>query len=243
MSHYAKKEIASELHIERTKISAVYESCDHARFHPLQVDRQALKQGLVTNYGLSTSYILSIASSHPHKNLEGLVRAYALLVKEHGVEHQLVLVGHKRKAYANILELIDDLDLQGRVLLTGFVPDADIPSLYSLADLFVFPSFYEGFGIPPLEAMACGTPVISSNVASLPEVVGDAACLVDPHDIPALANSMLRVLKDADLRSALVQRGLNRANQFSWEKTARETLAVYKMVTARSNKDDHQPQI
>ncbi|MGB9880037.1 MAG: glycosyltransferase family 4 protein, partial [Anaerolineae bacterium] len=117
-----------------------------------------------------------------------------------------------------------------RVVFTGYVPDEDLPALYSGADLFVFPSLYEGFGLPPLEAMACGTPVVCSKASSLPEVVGDAALMVDPYDVEALAEAMHRVLSDAVLREELRGKGLARAQQFTWEKAARETLAVYEEV-------------
>jgi len=125
---------------------------------------------------------------------------------------------------------VSELGLGDRVHFAGYVHDADLPALYGGADLFVFPSLYEGFGLPPLEAMACGTPVVCSNAASLPEVVGDAAVTVDPYDVDALAEAMQRVLADRDLREDLRARGLARARQFTWERTARETLAVYREV-------------
>ena len=114
------------------------------------------------------------------------------------------------------------------MVFTGYVPDEDLPGLYNAADLFVFPSLYEGFGIPPLEAMSCGTPVITSNTSSLPEVIGDAGIMVDPHHIDGLAEAMHRVLTDEALRKGMIEKGLQRAKLFSYEKEARETLKVYR---------------
>ena len=114
------------------------------------------------------------------------------------------------------------------MIVTGYVEDEDLPALYSAADVFVLPSFFEGFGLPVLEAMACGTPVVSSNAASLPEVAGDAAILIDPHNLEQLAQGICRVLQDSQLRAQLIQRGAEHVKEFSWEKMARETLAVYK---------------
>jgi glycosyltransferase involved in cell wall biosynthesis len=127
-------------------------------------------------------------------------------------------------------QLTYELSLEGSVLFLDHPPEEDLVALYNLAALFVFPSLYEGFGLPPLEAMACGTPVVCSHAASLPEVVGDAALMVDPYDVDGLAAAMERVLRDADLRQDLRERGLARASQFTWERTARQTVAVYREV-------------
>jgi len=239
ISQYARSEIASALGIQTSKISVVYGAHNHDLFHRGQSALREPDEGLTSKYGISCPYILSVASLHPHKNLDGLIRAYALLVADQNIAHQLVLVGHKRTSLAQIVDLIDTLNLRSRVILAGFVPNQDIASVYSHADVFVFPSFYEGFGIPPLEAMACGTPVVCSNMTALPEVVGEAAILVNPYDIEAIAASILQVLQDADLRTELVHRGLERVSLFSWEKAARETITVYEQVwSAHVNKQN-----
>ena len=141
-----------------------------------------------------------------------------------------MIAGPRKWKYARILQAVEELELEAHTIFTGYIPDEDLPAIYSGADLFVFPSLYEGFGLPPLEAMACGTPVVCSNAASLPEVVGDAAIMVDPYDVEGLAQAMRRVLADRDLQEDLRQRGLERAKLFSWEKTARETMQVYEKV-------------
>ncbi|MEA3458002.1 MAG: glycosyltransferase family 1 protein, partial [Candidatus Thermoplasmatota archaeon] len=136
----------------------------------------------------------------------------------------------KGRKYKEIFETINKLNLQNDVVFTGYVSDEDLPALYNAADLFVYPSIYEGFGLPPLEAMACGTPVITSNTSSLPEVVGDAGIMVDPPDVDRLADAMHEVLTNEGLRANMIKKGLGRAEMFSWEKCARETLEVYEEV-------------
>jgi glycosyltransferase involved in cell wall biosynthesis len=182
-----------------------------------------------SRYRLPEGYVLFVGSVERRKNLRGLLQAYARLL-ETDVACPLVIVGTRRRGAGEIGRTLQELHLEESVIFTGYVPDADLPAIYTGADLFVFPSLYEGFGLPPLEAMACGTPVVCSNAASLPEVVGDAAIMVDPYDVEGLAEAMLRVLTDADLREHLRRKGLERARQFTWERTARETVAVYREV-------------
>ncbi|MBC7249972.1 MAG: glycosyltransferase family 4 protein, partial [Anaerolineae bacterium] len=130
----------------------------------------------------------------------------------------------------DIFATVEKLGLKDEVEFAGYVPAEELPLWYNAADLFVFPSLYEGFGLPPLEAMACGTPVVSSNAASLPEVVGEAGLLIDPYDVEGLAAAMRRVLTDRELSTQLRERGLRRARQFSWKEAARQTVAVYEQV-------------
>jgi len=137
------------------------------------------------------------------------------------------LSGKKNKRYPESYNLVDKLNLKDDVIFTGYIGSEDLPQLYNACDLFVFPSLYEGFGFPPLEAMACGSPVVCSNASSLPEVVGDAAVLVEPMDIDSLAESMYKVLNDQRLRGELVDKGLERAKLFSWKKAAQKTLSIY----------------
>jgi glycosyltransferase involved in cell wall biosynthesis len=141
---------------------------------------------------------------------------------------QLVLVGKCAWLFDEILQTIEALKIGRSVILTGYVPEAHLPALYSGAVCFVYPSYFEGFGLPPLEAMKCGTPVIVGNKTSLPEVVGDAAFLVDPFNVDEIAHAMEQVLKDSSLRSQLRAKGLERSKLFDWQDTARKTVAVYK---------------
>ncbi len=151
----------------------------------------------------------------------------------HASRFTLVIAGAWDSRYPEPRQQVEALELENAVRFLGPVPEADLPALYSGATLFVFPSLYEGFGLPPLEAMACGTPVIASNASSLPEVVGEAGILIDPHDVRALTEAMRRALTDEQLRKELQIKGLDRAKQFTWERAAQETLEVYRLSKAR----------
>ena len=186
-----------------------------------------------TKYGLE-QYIFWVGSLMPQKNLERLLRAFALLKKNDSIPYKLLLGGQSAWGSQPYHSLISELGLEGEVLLPGFIPSADLAPLYSGADLFIFPSLYEGFGLPPLEAMACGTPVAVSNVSSMPEVTGEAAVYFDPLNTASIAATMQRVLSDPSLSEELKNRGIARAAMFSWNKTAQETLAAYEsLVTLR----------
>ena len=182
-----------------------------------------------SRYGLPEHYIPYVGSLVKRKNLLGLLRSYARL-RASEQPLPLVVVGVERSDRGAIAETLAELDLGSDLVFAGHVADEDLPAVYSGAKLFVFPCLYEGFGLPPLEAMACGTPVVCSNTSSLPEVVGQAAVSVDPNDIEALAEAMQRVAADADLQEDLRRRGLERAAGFTWERTARETVGVYHQV-------------
>ncbi|MCY7357173.1 MAG: glycosyltransferase family 4 protein [Rudanella sp.] len=175
-------------------------------------------------------YILSLATFEPRKNIDHLVRSFARLVQERTIpdDFNLVLVGTKGWKIEQIMAEISRVDhLQSRIILTGFVPDEDLAPLYSGALAFVYPSLYEGFGLPPLEAMQCGLPVITSNQSSLPEVVGDAALLVPPTDSDALCQALLTLINSSSVRTELAQRALDRASLFSWERFIREHILLY----------------
>lgn len=165
----------------------------------------------------------------PRKNLTRVVRALAQ-VRAHGYPHELVLVGPKGWMMDAFEREVQALGLEDAVRYLGYVPLEDLPGIFSLATAFVFPSLYEGFGLPPLEAMACGTPVLTSNRSSLREICGDAAYLVEPESEEAIAAGLCELLGDGNLRRSLRQRGLERVSQFSWQRAARETAAVYRRV-------------
>jgi glycosyltransferase involved in cell wall biosynthesis len=184
-------------------------------------------------YGLARDYLLYVGTLHPRKNLVRLVQAYAALLASSEptaaseARHlQLVLAGQKGWLYDSILAEVRRLGLDRRVVLTGYVPDTDLAPLLSGARVFLFPSLYEGFGFPVLEAMACGTPVICSSVSSLPEVAGDAALQVDPGDVEGLAAAMVRILHDDVLSRTLVDRGFRQIRRFSWRRCAQEVMQV-----------------
>lgn len=179
---------------------------------------------------LPARVILYVGTLEPRKNLVTLVEAFARLAGRPGFAHTLVIAGGKGWYYEEIDAAVDRLGLRGRVLFPGYVPDGELRLWYAAADLFVYPSLYEGFGLPPLEAMACGTPVVTSDASCLPEVVGDAGLLVPPRDVDALAGAMGRVLGDEDLAARCRALGRERAGRFSWAECAGRTAAVYWQV-------------
>jgi glycosyltransferase involved in cell wall biosynthesis len=181
-------------------------------------------------------FILSLGTLQPRKNYGRLIAAFARVadvsrwIDGRPASHNLVIVGKQGWLFDSIKADVARLGVRTRVIFPGYVDDQDLPALYRAADMFVFPSLYEGFGLPPLEAMACGTPVVTSNVSSLPEVVGDAGLTVDPTDIYALADTMGRALQDSRLRQGMIERGLARAAEFTWLRAARQLLQVYRQV-------------
>jgi glycosyltransferase involved in cell wall biosynthesis len=184
------------------------------------VHEHAAIDRVLDKYGIPRPYLLYVGTLQPRKNLLRLIEAFAALPDG----HVLVLAGKKGWLYSDILERAQRSGVGHRVIFTGYVPDDDLPALLSGAQLFVFPSLYEGFGLPVLEAMACGIPVVCSDTSSLPEVAGDAALLVPPTDVSALAAAMSRALTDAELRSTLVRRGMEQAAQFTWQRCAEKVL-------------------
>jgi glycosyltransferase involved in cell wall biosynthesis len=175
-------------------------------------------------YSLPKHFVLFLGGMNPIKNFGNVLRAFSRLTSEY--PHKLVVVGFRRWKISKDLALVDRLGLRSRVVFTGFVPDEEIPAFYNVADVLVFPSLYEGFGIPVLEAMACGCPVVTTETGCSPEVAGGAAMLVNPYDPEQISEAIKRVLTEPDLRQQLIERGVQRAKDFSWNKCARETLAL-----------------
>lgn len=175
-------------------------------------------------------YVLSLCTFEPRKNIDTAIRAFARLIEQENIpDLNLVLVGNKGWMFDKIFaEIENSTTIRDRIIITGFVPDEDLAAIYSEALFFVYPSFYEGFGLPPLEAMKCGVPVVTSNTSSLPEVVGDAGLIVPPSDLDALCQAMLSLYRDASLRQQLSAKSLQRAARFSWKRCADETVQAYK---------------
>jgi glycosyltransferase involved in cell wall biosynthesis len=217
--------------VPRDRIHVIYLGRDEAL---TPVDDAGELARVRAAYGLGERYLLYVGTLQPRKNLARVIAAFARVcdrVELGGV--QLVLAGKKGWLYDDLFAAVERLGLRGRVAFPGYIPDADLPALLSGGTAFVFPSLYEGFGIPVLEAGGCGVPVITSNTSSLPEVAGDAALLVDPHDVEAIAEAMYRLVTDEALRAELTRRGLENVKRFSWEKCARETLAVLEAVARK----------
>jgi glycosyltransferase involved in cell wall biosynthesis len=226
LSQYARNDIVRTYEVSPDRISVIpLAAGDH--FRPIR-DEEELQRVRQT-YGIEGEYMLSVGAIQPRKNLGRLVAAYSHLrgAKPEGKLPKLVLVGKCAWLYDETLHAIKELELSDSIILTGYVPGSDLPALYSGALCFIYPSYFEGFGLPPLEAMQCGVPVIVGNRTSLPEVVGDAGVLVDPFDVNALAAAIEKVESDSNLRAELSVQGLARAKLFKWRETARQTLAVY----------------
>lgn len=183
--------------------------------------------------GVREPFVLAVGNLEPRKNLGRLIEAFGVLVSQRGFSGSLVLVGKSDARSGPVLRMVKDSGLETRIVFTGFVSQSTLTLLYNQAALFVYPSLYEGFGLPPLEAMACGCPVVASNVTALPETLGDAALLVDPLSISAMAEAMASVLEGAPLARALREKGLKHASRYSWKQTAAQTLEVYTDVLSR----------
>ena len=186
----------------------------------------AVLDALRRKYNLPTEFLLYVGNLEPRKNLPTLLQAFARLVKQ-GLPHDLVLAGSRGWKDNQVFATCKELGLSQRVCFIGFVPQSELPALYSACSAFVYPSIYEGFGLPVLEAMACGALVVTSNVSSMPEVAGDAGILIDPHNVDNLMKALHQVLTDKELRATLPSKAIARASLFSWERAAKETLAVY----------------
>jgi glycosyltransferase involved in cell wall biosynthesis len=229
LSEHTRRDIIETYGINEDHVDAIpLAAPDH--FAPVQENDEI--QRVRHNYGIDGDYILSVGSIQPRKNLARLIKAYASLRGEVAVKKlpKLVLAGKCAWLYDETLRALDESGVKEAVVLTGYVAEPDLPALYSGALCFVYPSYFEGFGLPPLEAMKCGAPVIVGNRTSLPEVVGDAALMVDPFDVDAIGAAIKRLIEDSELRTELSIKGQDRANAFNWRETARRTLAVYKQV-------------
>jgi glycosyltransferase involved in cell wall biosynthesis len=228
-SEFTRRDLIDTYRLDPSRVTAIPLAASE-RFRPVEDAREIERVRRL--HGIEGEYVLAVGSIQPRKNLVRLVRAYSLLRRERGRSNlpKLVLVGKRAWLYGETLRAIEEEGVGDRVVLTGHVSEGDLPALYSGALCFAYPSYFEGFGLPPLEAMRCGTPTLVGNSASLPEVVGDAALTADPFDTGALARALTRLVDDDALRAELRTRGLQRASAFDWRDTARMTLQVYRKI-------------
>jgi glycosyltransferase involved in cell wall biosynthesis len=247
VSEATKRDLIRLTGTPENKITVIYEAAEPIYF-PIH-DQEVLAQ-IHAKYHLPEQYILFVGTIEPRKNLPTLIHAFQGLIDKYKAQADLVIVGKQGWLYDDVYQLVEDLGLGDRVHFLGRVPTADLPHLYNASQMLVLPSYYEGFGLPPLEAMACGIPVITSDTSAMPEIVGDAAQRVGCEDEEGFTVAMWRFLTDDSLRADMIAKGLKRVKCFSWERAARETLEVYRRVSgkrpiARSEHDppreDNQP--
>lgn len=223
-SESTRNDMIKILGLQKEKIVVINSGVDK-RFKPIKDAKEYIRK----KYGISKPFILNVNTLDLRKNINTLLKAFYELKKK-GLIYKLIIIGKSGDAYKQIISYIQRFNLSNDVTLMGLIDENDIPYFYSAADLFVFPSLYEGFGFPVLEAMACGCPVITSNSSSLPEIVGKAGLMVDPINTKKLAEGMIEMLINKNLRKSMIKRGLKRAKTFSWENTAKETLKIYKEI-------------
>ena len=228
VSENTKKDIIKLFNISSSKIRTIYESASEEF---CKIEDENLKDRIRKKYQLPDKFILFVGTLEPRKNITRLLKAFDRLKTKKNILHYLVLAGHKGWLYEEIFKTYNKLKNRRFVLFIDYVNHNDLPIIYNLSDIFLYPSLYEGFGLPLLEAMACGSPVISSNTSSIPEVVGDAGILVNPKSIDEVSNAIYEVIMDKALRESLIEKGYKQVQKFSWEKTSRETLEVFNMIT------------
>jgi glycosyltransferase involved in cell wall biosynthesis len=229
VSEASKRDILHYFDVRPDKISVIYNAIDE-RFAltPSDEDVERVRQ----RYQLDHKFVLYVGNIKPHKNLVRLIEAFAAVRQRSFEELKLLIIGDEISKLPALRRAVHSHKLHKHVRFLGFLPDDMLAILYRLASVFVFPSLYEGFGLPPLEAMASGTPVVTSNVSSLAEVAGDAAMLVDPYEVEAIADGIDRVLSDPVFAENLRQRGLRRVREFSWDQSVARTLAIYQRLKA-----------
>ncbi len=224
VSNTIKKDIIKHFNIPDNKIEVIYHGISK-RFK--KVTESKVLNKVQEKYRLPEKFILFVGNIEPKKNLVRLLMAYNQLKKNNNIEHKLVIIGKKAWKYKSVFKTLKVLKLDNDTFFPGYIPENDLPVFYSLADLFVFPSLYEGFGSPPLEAMACETAVLVSNTGALPEITGGKCLQVDPYSVDDLANGMNLLIHDVKLRQETIEKGKKWVNQFTWEKTTKSTIKIY----------------
>lgn len=217
-TEYVKEDVAKTFKVRRNKIVVTYEAVDKDFYTP-RINLQ--------KRGIEKPFLLYVGNAYPHKNLERMILAFGKLITKYLLDYQLVIAGKKDSFHKNLEEAIREAKLTDRVVFTGYVTDQELAGLYKNAKLYVFPSLSEGFGLPPLEAMAHGLPVASSNSTCLPEVLGESAEYFNPKSIDDMAKAMLDVLSSEDLANKLIKKGYKQIKKYNWRKTAKQTLETY----------------
>ncbi len=216
--------------VDSKRISLVYQGVDKNIFYPLGETERQLAKRRFAKKGIREPFILFVGTIEPRKNLQNLILAFSDLKRKRNFTGKLVVVGMKGWMVEWLQQTIEKFHLQDDIIFPGYIKDDDLRALYNLCDVFVFPSFYEGFGFPILEAFSCGAAVVTSNVSSCPEIAKDAAFRVNPYNPDEIGKAIMKVIEDKRLQENLKEKGLRRAQDFSFQKTAQQTLEVYKKV-------------
>lgn len=232
VSEYSKNDIAKEFDFPADKIYVTHLAAEDI-YKPLS--KCESKNQIIKKYGITDDFVLYVGGYSPRKNILGLIEAYSKISESIQEKYKLVILGRKGPSYEKYKARAESLKISNRVIFTDFIPLEDMPLFYNACEVLVYPSFYEGFGLPPVEAMACGTPVIASNVTSLPEVCYESTLLIDPYDIDLLSYDIERVLSNSLLQLTLVKKSLSRSKDFSWKKTAENTISAYKDILCETN--------
>ncbi len=242
VSEFSKKDICQYFHIPESRVSVTYESAHEYSFAGVDVveteeEQRAQDIAVAQRYGISGSYVLYVGNAYPHKNVEQLITVAHIAKEQARDDVQFVLVGKKDYFYERIEKMIQEYGVEDSVHMVGYVPDEDLGALYRCAAAYIFPSLYEGFGLPPLEAMQYGTPVICSTSSCLPEIVGDAAYPIDPSSPSGILQAIEEVCHREDVRDQLIAKGYARLKQFSWKRMAIQTLDIYNQYGPKTKKN------
>ncbi|OPJ63381.1 glycosyltransferase family 4 protein [Clostridium oryzae] len=227
VSEYSKNDIIEEFNFPRDKIFVTYLAAESI-YKP--IDKNKSRDIIKHLYGIDYPFILYVGGFSPRKNIVGLIEAFSKFSVKNS-EFKLVIAGKKGISHTLYKEKAEALGIEDKVVFPGFISMEHLPYLYNASDLFVYPSFYEGFGLPPIEAMSCGVPVVTSNTTSIPEIVGDNAFLINPSDIDQLSSALDVMINDEIIRKDFISRGIKRAGELSWYNTAVQTLSAYKSIT------------
>ncbi len=223
VSEFSKQDIAKYYSIDPSKITVTYEAAEL----PQPATATDRSTDIVKHYGIKKPFILYVGNAYPHKNLNILLQVMKQMHDEKDASFQLVLVGREDHFYARLKQAAWAMNIDDSVIFTGFVPDAELATLYKEALLYIFPSRYEGFGLPPLEAMQHGTPVLAARTSCLPEILGEAATYFDPEDVSGIIKAVQQVLRQPETRSQMIDRGLAQAAKYSWKRMMEQTIEVY----------------
>lgn len=223
VSNYSKEDIAKSLNYPMDKIFVTHLAAEDIYFPQ---NKSLCREFISKKYGINNKFILYVGGFSPRKNIKGLIQAFSLIKNKLKEPFKLVILGKKGRSYYDYRDTAYDLGLKDDVVFTGYVPVEELPLFYNAAHIFCYPSFYEGFGLPPLEAMACGTPTIASNVTSIPEILGDDAVYINPQDIHDISDKLLALIEDETFHLNMSFKGLRRSSMYSWKRTAVETIQV-----------------